>query len=548
MKCEKSGEIVAYLKGEVEEAEREPLRLHFESCPVCAKELARFDRTLKAFGKLEKVEPSTGFAWNVRQAFAAAHPEFLERNRPRQRPASWWESLRAHFDFVPAWAVSVAVHVLLLAVAAILFLSPKSEEEELRDASIQAKPRKHQGGPEWRGDGPKRRSADISPYDVNDPSRDFRPDPDPDPDPKHRHPERDPFKPMDRKSWDQRLPKDNRILAFLESRTNEKAKEALRKLYGGEENAPAVRRALDWLAREQQPDGRWTYGRRDYEVGLTGLALLAFLADGHTPSTGEHRAVVEKGLNFLLAEQKANGLVGRPEGHYLYDHAIAALALLEAYLMTRSGSLQVAVSAAVAFTVSAQNATGGWGYVHRSTENDTSVAGWQIFLLRTALMSGDKSVIPALYLARDRTALLTDSEGKVGYRARLQFPNGYHALTAVGMLSHVMSNPSPDENLLARQSKLLLEVPPIVSTEPQGYAANDLYFAYFGTLAIFQCGGDAWAEWYPVLKKKLLEAQAKDGSWPSGFDKWSGYGGQVYTTAMSALVLEAPWRYPRLAD
>ncbi len=552
MKCEKSSEIVAFLKGEVEEAEREPLRLHFESCASCSRELARFDRTLQALGKLDRAEPTPGFAWRVRQAFAAAHPEFLDRVRQRPPSPSWWESFRAHFEFVPAWAISVAAHVLLLAVAAVLLLSPKSEEEELHDASIQAKPRQYEGGPEWKSEeGFKRRNghAHFAPDSVRDYTPDWPRDPvDPDLDPKFRTPERDPFKPMDSKRWLDRVRKDNRILAFLESRSNERAKDTLRKLYGAEENGPCVRRSLEWLVRRQEVDGRWTSGRRDYEVGLTALALLAFLGDGHTHLAGEHRETVKKGIRFLSAEQKANGLIGRNEGHYMYDHAIGALALLEAWLITRDESLQTAVSSAVAFTVSAQNSSGGWGYTHRAPENDSSVGGWQILLLRIALMAGDRTVIPALNLARDRLELLTDSEGKVGYRAKSQFPNGWHALTAVGMLSHVLANHTPDEPTLDRQSRLLLEVPPILSSEPTGFIRNDLYLAYFGSLALFQRGGTAWAEWYPLVKKKLIEAQAKDGSWPAGFDKWSGYGGQVYTTAIATLVLETTWRYPRLAD
>ena len=506
MRCEKSSEIVAYLKGEVGEADREPLRLHFESCPTCSKDLARFDRTLRAFGKLERMEPTPGFAWRVRQAFAAAHPEFLERTRQDPRPVSWWESLTAHFDYVPAWTISVAVHVMLLAAMAIIFLAPKSDEEELRDAYIQARPRPVGPAPDWRS--PER----------DDVHADFAPE----------RPRTITPRGWDTKPWAERIKKDGRALAFLDPRSIESSK--------GEGLTETVRPALGWLSTSQQADGRWIGDKRDHDVGLTGLALLAFLGDGHTPSAGAHRDVVGRGVRFLLAEQKSNGGIG---GGDLYDHGIAALALLETYVMTRDESLAAPVSAAVSFTVSSQNDAGGWGYRHRDQASDTSVGGWQIFLLRMAFANGDRSVIPALHLAHEGLAERTDDAGRVGYRARSGFPNGSRAMTAVGMLSHLLSTHTPDSELLERQTKLLLEADPIL---------NDLYFAYFGSLALFQRGGDAWDRWFGVVKKTILAGRQGDGGWPSGFDKWSGYGGRVYTTAMSALVLETPWRYPRLLE
>ena len=42
MKCEKSAEITAFLKGETPETEREILRSHFEQCETCAKEISKF--------------------------------------------------------------------------------------------------------------------------------------------------------------------------------------------------------------------------------------------------------------------------------------------------------------------------------------------------------------------------------------------------------------------------------------------------------------------------------------------------------------------------
>ena len=78
-KCDKSTEIVAFLRGEIPEGERPGLQDHFEKCTSCSTELSRLDRVIKALGKMETVEPSSDFTWRVRQAFLKAHPEFLRR-------------------------------------------------------------------------------------------------------------------------------------------------------------------------------------------------------------------------------------------------------------------------------------------------------------------------------------------------------------------------------------------------------------------------------------------------------------------------------------
>jgi len=139
VKCEKASEITAYLKGESAPEERETLRLHFEGCASCSAEIEKFDKVLKALGRLENVEPSPGFRWRVREAFVRAHPEFIEPP-PRERTGVF-DSLKQVFGYVPAWAVSVAAHVILLAVAAILFFSPPTEEEVERDLAVRATPK-----------------------------------------------------------------------------------------------------------------------------------------------------------------------------------------------------------------------------------------------------------------------------------------------------------------------------------------------------------------------------------------------------------------------
>ena len=76
-----------------------------------------------------------------------------------------------------------------------------------------------------------------------------------------------------------------------------------------------------------------------------------------------------------------------------------------------------------------------------------------------------------------------------------------------------------------------------------------MYYWYFGTLAMFQVGGEAWEEWRKALAEAILLQQLKDGdkrgSW-SPVGPWGDEGGRVYATALMTMALETPYRYPKL--
>ena len=108
----------------------------------------------------------------------------------------------------------------------------------------------------------------------------------------------------------------------------------------------AVKAALKWLADNQDADGRWNprthgagketnvLGRDRQNAGsradsaMTGLALLAFLASGHTHLDGPYRDDVRRGLEYLMRTQAADGnLAGQAAPfEFMYCHAMAACA------------------------------------------------------------------------------------------------------------------------------------------------------------------------------------------------------------------------------
>ena len=72
----------------------------------------------------------------------------------------------------------------------------------------------------------------------------------------------------------------------------------------------------------------------------------------------------------------------------MYAHAIATLALCEAYGQTRDSKLKEPAQRAVNFILAAQDPKGGgWRYSPRQP-GDTTVTGWQLMSLKSAKTAG----------------------------------------------------------------------------------------------------------------------------------------------------------------
>ena len=77
---------------------------------------------------------------------------------------------------------------------------------------------------------------------------------------------------------------------------------------------------------------------------------LAYLGAGYTQSDGKYAETVGKGLDFLLLQQKPDGdLRGKSKAVGMYCHAMATIALCEAYALTGEERLRPPVQKAVGF-------------------------------------------------------------------------------------------------------------------------------------------------------------------------------------------------------
>jgi hypothetical protein len=328
-----------------------------------------------------------------------------------------------------------------------------------------------------------------------------------------------------------------RELEIYNTRYGELRKEALKK-FGMEEAAPAIERGLKWLAAQQQSDGRWLckpmQGATD-DIATTAFALLALLADGNSETTGPHRPIVEKGIAWLLKQQKGDGSFG---GARLYTEGLATLVLVEAFVMGGTEKDYEAAQNGITYVVKAQKPKGGWLYAPGDEGwGDTSVTGMMFQPLKQGQMAYLDFDSKCLSRGREFIDAVTDGENWVGYR---QLSDGRTIVrTAIGNLVRVYSGLGFDDAKVKAGLGL-------VTTHCDQMKTN-LYFLYYGVMLSFLAGGEAWTQWRDVMLPHLLGKQSKEGAWaPEGAGVEHGYADYLSTvdaTAMALLALEVSHRY-----
>jgi Squalene-hopene cyclase C-terminal domain/Prenyltransferase and squalene oxidase repeat len=358
-------------------------------------------------------------------------------------------------------------------------------------------------------------------------------------------------------AFDARLP----LMAPFSGRSGEERSRMIRTEGGTAESEKSVEMGLDWIARHQRPDGGWSLDTRDAckgsacpgegpmmfsETAATGLALLPLLGAGHTHTKpGRYQKTIERGLFWLVKTQRPSGelfTTGSNHTHF-YSHAIASMALCEAYGLTKDKRLRDPAQKAIFYLNRTQNkADGGWRYFIGEA-GDTSVFGWQIFAMRSAHLAGlevNRSVLKRAREYLDRVAV--DPAG-----ATYAYMNGRGAsytMTAEGLVCRqLMGWPRDHPAMLAGTAAIAANL-----EESQ---ERNIYYWYYATQLLHNMRNKDWERWNARVREGLISMQSVGkecdrGSWdPSEpqIDKWGAMGGRLYTTSLSLLTLEVYYRY-----
>ena len=326
---------------------------------------------------------------------------------------------------------------------------------------------------------------------------------------------------------------------------------------GSAESLRAIEAALQWLSSNQESDGRWdssrfSGGREDRvaghdregagteaDSGMTGLALLSFLGAGHTQYEGDYQPTVQRGIRYLIQQQRNDGFLGGNAKLFaaMYCHSMATLALSESLALTGDPQLQTAVTKAIQYSIFTQHDQGGWRY-QAGDSGDMSQFGWQVMAFTSARHAGIH--IPEAERAKMRIFLNRCSSGDqralAGYRPG-QRPTP--TMSAEAMVCRIFLDQTPSPAAINTFESYMSQTP------PSGGKPN-LYYWYYGTLALHQLQGPQWKPWSRRLQEELVKRQRQDSNSAGSWDPdtvWGSYGGRVYSTAMATLSLEVYFRY-----
>jgi hypothetical protein len=489
--------------------------------------------------------------------------------------------IREQLQKTPWWMISVAVHAVLLMIGYFVAYStptvrppvdvqmdvaeidddPFEEPLELPEKELDAEINSDEPPIE----DPIINDNEVSDHDETDTNSEFEETSGEDDDAKSD-------KPFTGKSWNTAIGVGGGLAG---GRTGRGGRRNLVRSGGGSRKTEeSVDRGLDWLVRHQSKDGSWSCNNfahrckknicdgagstQDYTPGTSALALLAFLADGNSTRHGRYREVVRRGAKYLVSIQTPDGCVGPKvaDGHYMYNHAIATMALAEAYGQSNhSPMLKAPAQKAVDFLLSAQNPYLGWRYGVRPGDNDTSITGWAVLALKAAKLS-ELNVSPEGFAGAKNwiDKVTDDSFYKTGYTqkgdngAREAAGQRYQpteAMTAAGLASKMFMGSNPGDPDVRGAATLLKNMPPKWDAE----SGNDFYYWYYGSLAMFQVGGDYWRAWNAGMKSALVETQRRGGDESGSWDPlsaWGHSGGRVYATAINVLTLEVYYRHQKL--
>jgi len=257
----------------------------------------------------------------------------------------------------------------------------------------------------------------------------------------------------------------------------------------GPEPVEPLPRAMRWLARHQdRKSGSWG------SAGDTGLALMVFLAAGHTdrgnPSSNPYARTIRKGLQWLMQVQADDGRFDEDA----HGHAVACAAL---WLAARVTSNPEYAAPALSGTVSI--------YTRREHAGRGTLL-WYVIADRMR-WSG---------YAMHRLESPHDAAGKRFIASIRDSLDGNEREIARVMGVHDWDPSYSEKNIRIAMTNL----------DAQG--------RYFATALARRSGGRNWEQCSRMLDREVLAQQQEDGGWGSAWD-----------TAAHALCLEIASGYER---
>jgi hypothetical protein len=326
---------------------------------------------------------------------------------------------------------------------------------------------------------------------------------------------------------------------------------------GTPESEAAVANGLRWLSRHQHESGAWGLrsfpeadackgrcidaGNIESHIAATGMALLPMLGAGQTPTLGIYKEHVKRGLAYLIEKQKSDGDLRTSAGN-MYAHGIASIVLCEAYALTGDEQFRKPAQRAIDYIVAAQHNRGGWRYSPKQ-EGDLSVTGWQLMALQSARSAG-LNVPEKTFTKLQRFMDEVQAGEQGGLYCYIVGRAPDNAMTAEGLLCREYLGWDKEHPGLKEGTKYLLDHLPRKDN-------HNIYYWYYGTMAMHHLGGEPWQKWNSAVREALIDSQElvghEAGSWRPTGGAIHGHdvsqGGRLYVTALAICTLEVYYRH-----
>jgi hypothetical protein len=300
-----------------------------------------------------------------------------------------------------------------------------------------------------------------------------------------------------------------------------------------------------------------------FDHGLTSLTLAAFLNAGIGPDSPVRFGnvplgpVVRKAMNWIASQQQAEGLITASQSiKPVYENALAAWALFTAVQLAPVGesftekdrtTLREVALRSLKWALNAQARGAGWGYTV-GANSDTWVTSWNAMALLAAKDVGVE--IPKMnqgYILQWLDGVTDKKDFHLGYmpaqmgKVNLSGNEAFQhhdTLSALGSLVRLQLEGKPSPTYAAADKLLERDLP------NSDAMRRDYCYWYFGTLFMAyheQRRGALWTLWTQSYLREALTLQDPAdtcalGSFPTT-DRWALMGGKVYAGSMNALTL-----------
>ncbi|MGE3854955.1 MAG: prenyltransferase/squalene oxidase repeat-containing protein, partial [Planctomycetota bacterium] len=297
----------------------------------------------------------------------------------------------------------------------------------------------------------------------------------------------------------------------------------------------AIQDGLRALALMQGGDGAWRSegATGGYPCTMTGIAGLALLAGGHSPTRGEYAPQLRRAIRFLLKSVDHDGVISADgEGRSMYGHGFGTLFLAEVYGMSGDAATTKEIGTVLAKAVQligqSQSKAGGWYYSPGSGEDEGSVTVTQLQALRACKNAG--IVVPDSVFKRaiEYLGKCQMRDGGISYRLGMTGSRPPITAAAVATIFYAGKYDDPVATKALAYCRRYMG--------PDWNQGHYWYTHFYLAQAYYQASAQDWDKYFPSMRDQIVGSQLPGGRWPNRDV------GSLFSSAVALIILQLPYQ------